>query len=191
MGGGGGGPRGPSAAETRNMMEGHWKQYQQWGADAQSSFAKTESSIKSRMAAGGVKAGSTQWAANLSKAKSDYEKTIKGIKGGATAGILKDWIADQQKQEIRQLSTSPGASADQSDNDSGLPTQEQRAERRAAEDAIRSKYQNMSMEDYLTEQFGVAELESAKEAGPAGTSEGARAGRRKQTTSATTASPWW
>jgi len=215
--GGGGGRRGPSAAETRKMMGGHWEQYQQWGTDAQSSFAKKEAGIKSRMAAGGVKAGSAQWTTNLAKAKSDYEKNIKGIKTGATAGIMKDWVAEQKKGITsssfkprpdwysEELASRTGAVTKPenmykkrrsflSNEDGPQLTAEGAAyEKQVAdtESAWGKEVQGMSTEDYLTREFGVAKQASAADPAEPGTGEGARAGRRRQTGSAATASPWW
>ena len=222
--GGGGGPRGPSAAETRKMMGGHWEQYQQWGTDAQSSFAKKEAGIKSRMAAGGVKAGSAQWTTNLAKAKSDYEKNIKGVKTGATAGIMKDWVAEQKKDIVvgggtsKQIDSRPDWYSEELASRTGAVTKPEHMyekkipfqfegqpegpqltaegaayEKQVAdtESALVKEVQGMSTEDYLTREFGVAKQASAADPAEPGTGEGARAGRRRQTGSAATASPWW
>ena len=211
MGGGGGGRRGPSAAETRKMMGGHWEQYQQWGTDAQSSFAKKEAGIKSRMAAGGVKAGSAQWTTNLAKAKSDYEKNIKGIKTGTTAGIMKDWVAEQKKsitssifnhrpdwysEELASRTgefTKPEYMYEERPEGTQLTAEGAAYEKQVAdtESALLKEVQGMSTEDYLTREFGVAKQASAADPAEPGTGEGARAGRRRQTGSAATASPWW
>ena len=76
----------------------YWKTYQQFGYDEQRGFERTLSLTKAKMAAGGVKAGSQQWKANLGKLESDYEKNLVDIKEGTTAGILDDWVAGQKKE---------------------------------------------------------------------------------------------
>ena len=85
----------------------YWKTYQQFGYDEQRGFERTSSMAQARMAAGGVKAGSQQWKANLGKLESDYEKNLTDIKEGTTAGILEDWVAGQKKDLIYDPKQSP------------------------------------------------------------------------------------
>lgn len=84
------------SAEKRGTMEGYWGNYQTWVADAKSGFERSTGSMKARMAAGGVKAGSEQWETNLAKVQSEYETELAGFRKGVTGSALEQWSAQSQ-----------------------------------------------------------------------------------------------
>ncbi len=195
-----GGPVAPSADEQRQTMERHWKEYQQWGFDARSSRDTSLGAMRAKMTAGGIKAGSEQWKTNLKRIETEYKGNIKGIESGVTRQILADWQKSKAKQ-VRSVAFM-GGEDEVSYKDGKLDGSKEATPYEIASgleerEAEASAIESLSLEVYMTQEFGMMESAAptareaarnrAREAGAGGST----AQRTASAAASGTATPWW
>ncbi len=78
---------GDTAAQIRN----HWETIQQWRIDEGKNFARSRGNQITRMAAGGMQAGSDQWNMNLATFDEAHAMELASFDDSATMGILNRW----------------------------------------------------------------------------------------------------
>lgn len=181
------GPTGPTMGSERldetdrskDTMKGYWKNYQKWTADAKMGFEQKASSVKARLSAGGIKAGSEQWNTNLARLESEYDEDIAGIDKGVTATELRKWSTKRQEGEyLKGISIG----AREGGYDHGTIRQ---LESNAL--AARKDSNDLGMSDYLGATFGETDNTPEKTAAEKAT----KSAERSASGSTATGSPWW
>jgi hypothetical protein len=153
---------------TRSDVQGYWETYQKWGQEAATDYERNITSTKARMAASGIKTGTEQWETNLANITSEYEKELEGFKTGVTGSAVSDWAKTQQAAVM------------------GTDIE--------GEEIITKEATDLSMEDYLTQEFGTLDLDvgapTAAEVATT-TSRQSAAGTPRRDATGITGTPWW
>ena len=152
---------------TGQRVKGHWETMQQWKIDAGKNYARTRGNQISRMAAGGMKAGSELWEATLAPIDDAHQKEMDAFKTSATQGILDRWA------EVMQ--PTPGPSGWDTVQDKAPPPR-------------------LTTEELLEANFGLTEdystfTDAGGEQAAANAAEGSRQNAARSKTQQ--ASPWW
>jgi len=189
--------------KNTNVTKDHWETIQQWRIDEGKNFARSRSNQISRMAAGGMKAGSQQWEDNLQRIDAANRKELKRQGGSATQGILDRWtdtMKDFYIDASKTRSTTRQTKGD--DRTSTLPTNEGVALQKYGKgknpytDSGMSEadFRNLSTEDFMVASFGHTSKYSkhADLSGDRSRTAAAEGERQKAARSQTQrASPWW
>jgi hypothetical protein len=97
------GPKGPTYEESRELHKGYWDTYNTWNQNIIASRDKEMSSTRTKFSIAGVNEDDPMYTSRVGAIEADYEKQLKEIQKGPTAGLLKDYYVQQKGAQLAAL----------------------------------------------------------------------------------------
>lgn len=187
---------------ANEQTKSHWETVQQWRIDEGKNFARSRSNQISRMAAGGMKAGSDQWNANLASVDAANAAEKKSQKNSATYGLLDKWTKDMKKFYVdASTSYSRTYQTKGDDRTTNYFSREGNALRKSGEANVytdsglsKAEWNALSTEEFMNLQFGTTKkYDTFTDKDGSTAAAAAQESQRQNAARAQTqrASPWW